>query len=167
MRYASAIAATLLSMYGCAQLSPRPPLTAWEPPYSAEEHEPYRADGSASITGQAFLRQRGGGVVTCAGEKVMVMPDTQYFRETLLQLKAGAVPSAGQDVWKGAGLVRRTQCDAQGNFTVTKLPAGNWLVVTAVLWTVGYRQQGGIVSTSVPVKANQAAQVLLSDESRN
>lgn len=165
MRSILSIAAALL-LVGCAQQQPRAPLTAWEPAYSAEEHAPYRADGTSSITGQAFLRQRGGGVVTCAGEKVMALPDTQYFRETLVQLKAGLRPASDQERWQGAGLVRWSQCDAQGNFAFAKLPAGKWIITTAVQWTIGYRQQGGMVSTNVNVAPGQALPILISDESR-
>lgn len=39
--------------------------------------------GSSTIQGQAFLRQAGGGVVTCAGEEVSLLPATPYQVERM------------------------------------------------------------------------------------
>ena len=45
------------------------------PKFTKERYKP----GSNKVTGQAFLRQRGGQVVTCAGVQVIMYPNTKYF----------------------------------------------------------------------------------------
>lgn len=111
-------------------------------PFSAETHAPFSAPGTASIKGQGFLRQRGGGVVTCAGSEVFVLPDTLYFREMLEIFRAGDMIEGGV-AEEPKKLGRVTMCDAQGNFVATGLPAAKWLVATQVRWIAGDSSQGG------------------------
>jgi hypothetical protein len=129
------------------------------------EHKPYTQPGSNIIKGQGFLRQRGGGIVTCAGSHVYVMPATSFFSEITNHLRAGKEPQVDEKidpVYKS--MLKQSQCDAQGNFTFNSLPNGNWFVATEVKRTVGYSQQGGALMREVTVSNGETIQVLLTEK---
>jgi hypothetical protein len=100
--------------------------------FDLDEHRPYLEPGMNNIKGQAFLVQRGGGVVTCAGNAVALLPATKFFDEYLYLVRRGLTP---QTKWK-AGATRHGYCDAQGNFSFTNLPDGKWYIFTEVRWQV-------------------------------
>jgi hypothetical protein len=129
-------------------------------------HKPYTESGPNTIKGQGFLRQKGGGVVTCAGSQVIAMPDTLFFREFISLYKAGKKPQipGGFVDPSYRSIIKQAQCDAQGNFTFSAVPNGNWFVMTEVKWAVGYAPQGGALMREVNVADGVVAQVLLSDK---
>jgi hypothetical protein len=86
-------------------------------------HKSYVQKGNNTIKGQAFLRQQGGGVVTCAGSEVLLVPDTPYFREMITILKSGKRPAGEMDP-VGKSIIRRSRGDAQGNFIFNEVPDG-------------------------------------------
>jgi hypothetical protein len=144
------------------------PPAKMQTPFDEKMHKPYTESGTNTIKGQAFLRQMGGGVVTCAGSDVVLMPATSFFREAigifasgrkLAPLTAG-LPTAYQSI------IKKSQCDAQGNFAFTGLPSGNWFVGTTVSWTAGYQPQGGDLFKEASVSNGETAQVLLTDSDR-
>ena len=49
--------------------------------FNTEESAYILEEGSFSIQGSAFLRQRGGGVVGCQGNVVTLFPTTRYMTE--------------------------------------------------------------------------------------
>jgi hypothetical protein len=56
--------------------------------------EQLKRAGSASLFGQAFIRQRGGDVVTCAGESVALMAGTPYVGQAVAAERlAASLPS--------------------------------------------------------------------------
>lgn len=148
---------------GCATYAQPAPVSITTP-FDREAHAPYYLAGTGSIHGQAFLRQQGGGVVTCAGSPVLVVPATAYFREAFSILRTGR-PVTGQPA-EVQQLGHQSVCDAQGNFHVGNLAAGQWFVTTEVSWTVGYAAQGGGLLTEVTVADGQPTQVLLTDAHR-
>ena len=136
----------------------------WNPvTKSAEkEYQPYLVDRNATITGQAFLKQRGGGVVTAAGNTVTLDPAT----------------SIGNEWWKKAGLdwykqseippstaftqARRTTiADADGRFKFPNLSQGKYYVCTMVTWDTGGDFQGGFVGQLVEVQDGESKEVIL------
>src|SRR5262245_52041396 len=114
---------------GCATRQPPQPVqmrTAFDP----LEHNAYMEPGENSIKGQGFLRQQGGGVVTCAGSEVLIVPATSFFREVVIHVRAGKKPEIAEKIDPSfKPIVKHAQCDAQGNFSVEKLPSGAWLVL--------------------------------------
>lgn len=156
--------ATLLCISGCIA-PPRghiPPTRLFET-FKPEEHAPYRESGPNRVEGQAFLRQRGGTVVTCAGAKVVVAPATDFIREVLAFIRAGgdlaSLPIPGREY---QSILRQTTCDAQGNFAIANLPAGRWIVATGVEWTVGRERQGGTVQREIVLPSSE--RILLTDD---
>lgn len=126
-------------------------------------HKAYVQNGTGSVKGQGFLRQQGGGVVTCAGSQVYLMPSTPFFREAVNLLRAGKDPQIGQKLDPAYKvMLKQSQCDAQGNFLFTNLPSGGWFVMTEVKWSVGYNQQGGALLREISINNNET-QVLLTD----
>lgn len=74
----------LAMLAGCTLPPPPPPpppieLTAFNP----DEVAFIRERGNITINGSAFLRQRGGGVVTCAGSIVSLIPAGKHARERM------------------------------------------------------------------------------------
>lgn len=128
------------------------------------------ANGSGEISGQAFMRQQGGGVVTCAGEEVALMPATAYQQERMAIIfgntqggvrtsGVGNVPPARDP--RAKKLERTTICDAEGDFVFSGLAAGDYYVGTRVQWRAGNTAQGGALAKRVKLKSGQKTRVLL------
>jgi hypothetical protein len=139
-------------------------------PYIESDYAAYRGSGTSTIEGQGFLRQQGGGVVTCAGSKVWATPATAYSREMAAiyearwdQIASGfvTIDNPNQGRLFREGIERETQCDAQGNFVFSNLPAGQWSIGTTVTWQVGYAGQGGYIRQETAVGQGQTVKVLL------
>jgi hypothetical protein len=147
--------------------------------FNASEVEFIRRPGTAVVSGQGFMRQRGGGIVTCGGEEVRLIPFTEYSAERMtifygndtsgfrdIRTSAfGRIPEPAPPEFLEASL--DTRCDAQGNFSFENVPAGSYFVVTKVQWEVptGYFsiQQGGHLMRRVTVADGQRVRVLLSN----
>ena len=147
-----------LAYAGCAV--PVPMQTKFD--YS--ELKPYLEPGENSIRGQGFLRQQGGGIVTCAGYVVILVPATSFFRELVTLRLAGKSPRYTDKIDPAFFNHRRTQCDAQGNFSFSNLPNGTWFVMTEVSWVVANARQGGTLVQEVTLSGNETTQVLLTDK---
>jgi hypothetical protein len=123
--------------------------------------------GRGSISGQAFLRQRGGGIVTCAGALVEAVPVTAYSIERMRLMYQSTEQGVNRDrIIERAPLeydlqVRSSQCDAQGNYRISELPVGDYFIVTRVTWSVGNRQQGGSIMRRVRLAAGQNVDLIL------
>lgn len=157
MRLASLLC--LLVVTACAQ-----PQTIHVTDYGTpEEWAPYQGTGDGAIEGQAFLRQQGGGVVTCAGDEVLIFPATPSMQRMVARIRAerSRVDLSASPSYARGG--RKTICDAQGNFRVDGLPPGEWFVNTDVIWTVGYYQQGGGLIGRVTVPPGGVGKVYLTD----
>ena len=118
--------------------------------------------GAGTIAGSSLIRQRGGGVVTCAGSTVRLIPATQYAQEIMVA-KFGSVArgyTQANDIFGTASisfdnlapqydlLVRETACDAQGYFKFRDVSAGQFYVTTEVSWEVPSTSPYSFSSTS-------------------
>lgn len=131
-------------------------------PVEQSELDQFKGPKSAYVTGQAFLRQQGGGVVTCAGAEVFILPDTKQVRSIFDQLKVGARVSEGQKPDpRIKALSMQTRCDAEGRFALGPVVPGPYFVSTEVTWAVGYAAQGGYLRRSIWLSSGQRAEVLL------
>ncbi len=141
------------------------------------DFDPYAASGDSTIEGQAFLRQQGGGVVLCAGEEALLFPDKGFFTEGYRLAKSGTRPVPNGDKSKSisqiavsdptyAKVVRKSRCDAQGNFTFANIPSGDWIVFSTVRWIVSDIPQGSTLATTVSIQNGETKRVLLSDADR-
>lgn len=157
---ATAIALTAY-LAGCNRV--QAPVTL-STPFPNADLAHYSASGSATIAGQAFMRQNGGGVVTCAGSLALLMPDLPYFSEAVAHARNNQNVDFAADQQHAQSMVRKSTCDAQGNFVFTNLPVGGWIVTSRVHWVVADVSQGGtLLQRGVQSKAAQETKVLLTD----
>ena len=149
---------------GCSARKPAresaPPFVKMHTKFDYLEHEPYAKPGENGISGQAFLRQQEDSVVTCAGSRVLLVPATSYFREMFWHMIiAGSEPEPPETPYPSLkSMIRRTQCDAQGNFSFSELPNGTWFILTQV-----NARNGGVLITEVTLSNGRIIQVLLTD----
>lgn len=159
------VAFSFLVMAACAPQ--RVPVNAtFDPQEAAFIQRP----GNGTITGQAFMRQSGGGVVTCAGETMSLIPVTTYSTARM-QIIYGNTTS-GRSVFGGPVPVdgppgyseyqKTATCDAQGNFLLEQVPPGEYYLVGFVRWMAGNIPQGGGQMRRVRVAPGQTQTVLLS-----
>lgn len=154
----------LVVLTGCiAQTQVQPPV--WNPlSDSAEaEYDRYLVPGTSVLTGQAFMTQRGGGVVKAAGRSVTLDPATAIGNEWWV--KAGikwALRAHTPESPSFHKARRTTVADAEGRFRFKELPPGKYYVRTEVTWDVPYHgPQGGLVGQLVEVKNDQESEIIL------
>jgi hypothetical protein len=154
-----------LAYAGCAARQPPPVGTLTN--FKETEHKPYMASGGNSIMGKGFVwfQQQGGDLVTCAGRAVWIMPNTSFFHARIYYVRDGKIAELESEIPPAFnGIIRKTQCDKEGNFSYAALPSGEWLVFTNVEWVIGSGKQGGALMRSVTLLNNQTVQVLLTYE---
>lgn len=160
--HASILGLALLALAACTTVTPPP---VWETINAEREAEyaPYLVPGDGELTGQAFLTQRGGGVVKAAGRTVTLDPATSIGNEWWGKAgKLWAHRSLTPPSPNFAKARRTVIADADGKFRFTRLPAGKYYVRTEVTWDVAYHgPQGGLVGQVVDVPASGAAEVIL------
>jgi hypothetical protein len=129
----------------------------------------YRAAGTASISGQAFLKTRGGEVRYAAGNIVILEPATAYSEETVVALARGNAIQAENP--KIREFQKNTLADAEGRFRFEKLPAGSYFVRTYVVWEYadrwGMHPTGGWVYSRATVKDGESTSVVVSSNRLN
>lgn len=138
-------------------------------PFDQKEAAFVKNHGSAVVTGQGFMRQMGGGIVTCAGEEVNLFPVTKYSQERVTYLYGS--PNGGTNSYKSIAPAdpqyevyqRKAQCDAQGNFKFSGVASGSYYVTTRVVWVAGEYSlsQGGAIAKRVSVSGSQTVNVIL------
>jgi hypothetical protein len=155
---------SLLVLCGCA--SAGPPIPRYPATFPVAEYERLAAGGTASIAGQAFLRTRGGEVRRGAGSEVTLDLDTSYSRpwwECRAQLWAfrNSLPPDPQFL----RYRKTTTADADGHFKFSGLPAGRYLLRSAVVWEVpgrfGSSTTGGLVYDAVELAEGEQKEVIL------
>ncbi len=134
--------------------------------FDPTEYEWSKAEGSATIAGQAFVKTVGGDVKFGAGNEIVCNPVTTYSTEWFERLvRAGenlelADPRAEE-------FRRKTIADGNGNFTFEKLPAGEYYIGCFIRWSVwnGYvmAPTGGNVGARVKVSDGESVRVILTD----
>jgi hypothetical protein len=162
-----AIAAALVgSLAGCA--APVREVQLDEPFDQAATAELLRP-GPNTVTGSGLIRQVGGGVVTCAGNRVTLIPATSYSRKRMAAIYGPRRFARPQDVVnfrpnppEYQQTARVTACNAQGFFRFDNVADGEFFVVTTVIWHPGpYATEGGALYSPVAVKGGQAVEIVL------
>lgn len=163
---ALAVPIVAAALAGCARLTPeldQPPV--FTAVASAEEYAPYRAAGTAVITGRIAF-SRGPGVATSgAGARVVLDPATTYARRWYAEvgLVPGHFDAVPNDTSFGSAR-RTTETDSAGAFAFRGLPAGSYIVATLESWEIpdgrfGLRPQLGVTSHLITLGANQTMHV--------
>lgn len=128
---------------------------------------PFGEKGDRFIAGEAFMRQVGGGVVTCAGETVTVLPAVRVVEEAVKIWKAGdEIYTENLETANVNGSVRWTECDAQGAFAVFDLPPEKYYVMVPVRWGEGKKRYGGMLSEKVDLTYGSAERLILDGDDK-
>lgn len=134
--------------------------------------EPFReadllkySSGIHTVSGQAFMLQRGGVVVTCAGNNVTIYPATPFMVEIFKVYASGGNPIFGIDGQKDGfnktvTYSKTTKCDAEGNFIFKNVAIGSWVIETTVSWYAGDSLQGGTIKEIIEVKEGMKKVIL-------
>ena len=155
----------------CAVPPAVPPIVSSGAPFDLLSAEELLRKGRNVITGSAFLRQQGGGIVTCAGQNVNLIPATDYARRTFVALYGTSTDQArniGQNVRieppsnEYGRLVKKTQCDAQGSFSFEDVADGEFFIETTVTWIVAGRPNGGAIFRPVRVSGGEKVRIVIS-----
>lgn len=144
-----------LSVAACQPIAKKVDLTST---FKADEAAYILEEGDNTITGNAFLRQNGGGVVTCAGYGVNLVPVNDYSLERANILYGNAQkgyasvsPYQGNNYDLGETpsefikYQRKTLCDSSGHFKFTNVPDGDYFIATSVIWKVQSQQGGHLI----------------------
>lgn len=128
--------------------------------------------GSATITGQAFMRQMGGGVVTCAGNEVDLIPAVTFSKERITKIygnvtggRVGALTgrsATGVDP-RYFSMKRIAICDAQGNFQFDRVANGDYYLFSYVTWAVpgSMFPEGGSTAKLIQVRNGRPQRVIM------
>jgi len=109
--------------------------------------------GTGVIAGQGFLRAPGGFIKTAEEEEVTLVAKTPYTDEIVAATRQDGFFDKYTNVQKDLNysLYRRVQtADKEGRFRFENLPAGEWYIVTKVIWYMqdessNYSYGGGLV----------------------
>ncbi len=154
-----------LAYAGCSARQPvrqyGPPFVQLQTRFDYSEHEPYAKPGENSISGQAFLSRQGDSAVTCAGSRVLLLPATSYFREMFWHMiVARSEPEPPENPYPSLkNMIRRTECDAQGNFSFSEIPDGTWFVLTQLK-----ARDGAVLIAELTLSNGATGQVLLTEK---
>lgn len=159
-----AMAVMGLALAACRPVAPPPSAVAFDPKAAAHIRE-----GSAKITGQAFLVLPGGQTRLAAGEVVRLVPDSAYARARFEALYQGRKFVRARD-WTNipadpayTELTRTTTTTSAGYFTFDRVAPGRYFVATQKV----YRPQdalfpeGGAMYETVEVKDRETARVVV------
>ena len=171
-----AIAAAVLAtggLLGCVappQYVP-PPVWLIKSDFNAEQAAAAMRPGPNTIRGSAFMRQGGGGVVTCAGRTVSLIPATRYADDRFAGIytfnadrAAARFRSIRFDPYESGydKFMVETRCDAQGSFKFEQVADGTFYVETSVSWVVAREEQGGRLVHRVTVNGGVVRDLILS-----
>jgi hypothetical protein len=141
--------------------------------FDPSEAEIIRRPGTGSISGQASLTMAGGEVRYAAGNQVLLVPVTAYFRETITQYGTSRCSAErfrlkNPDV-RAVQYIRSTRADGEGRFRFDRLAGGDYYVGTYVklasVPTSGgaAAPQGCLLYEQVTVSDGQESKVILSE----
>lgn len=169
--------AVLLGLSGCVTMQPEVIQYKITSTFDSEFAKNQIANGLGEINGTAFLRQQGGGVVTCAAQDVHLIPITDYTVDRVSQLYGGA-PALNQVASQNIQNMRKrypvfipdppeykeysriTKCDANGEFQFTQVKDGEYYINTSVFWKV-QTYQGGTLITRVKVENGKVPRIIM------
>ena len=142
----------------------------WLDPADTDSAKALLAPGTSTINGSALIRHDGGGVVTCAGNDVFLVPATPSATSEVRRIFGGetGIVRQGGGTFTGGGTVvvapepnRRAVCNAQGNFAFTDVRAGKWYLMTNVTWVFSDVNQGGTLLGTTEVAEGKSAEIVL------
>lgn len=170
MRKVLLLAVPLAILAGCAS-NPFINTVETKETFNSKEASYILKNGNSTIEGNAFLKQSGGGIVTCAGNEVNLIPVNAYSTERINSLYKDGFASAytmsitvfdPEHPQEYIDNTRKTMCNSEGKFEFKNVPRGEYYVQVPVYWKVGYQYQGGGLVEKVSVKSNDNISLIMS-----
>ncbi|HHW7508036.1 TPA: hypothetical protein ACU21B_001897 [Mannheimia haemolytica] len=140
---------TISTLSGCTPISyeePIPQYTFKNSFDAVQAGQLILGEGTAKIKGNAFLKQKGGTVVTCAGNEVQLIPYTEYANERLSLIYGNVTKGYNSYYGRSFKFVnddknyhtykKKTVCDSEGKFEFDNLKEGTYFVSTEVSWKI-------------------------------
>lgn len=144
----------------CAPMQPAP--VAY-PPFPESEYAKLQKTGDATVTGQVFMKTRGGDVKVGAGSEILLIPVTSYSRVFYSAYLADR-PVSNHDERVKAYTIR-TQADGTGSFRFKNVPPGKYYLTGDVVWEAptryGMTRQGGLIAKEIAVEPGSESNVML------
>lgn len=144
-------------LLGCA--APQP--YRLQSSFSEAEMALYLQGGTASISGQAFMKTAGGDVKYGAGNTITLIPGTKYSHEILANLPRVMTPPIDPR-WRKTFIA--TVADGTGNFEFSGLAPGEYYLETTITWKLPDRMQtetGGVVRKVLTLKSGEKMKFML------
>jgi hypothetical protein len=164
------VLATLIALLvGCVFVGVAP-MYVTQSVYDPDEVNWSLKKGTASIEGNGFMRQQGGGIVKCSGEKVYLVASGTYSRERMHTLYEIFIPGETssnrmRDIDdpdpRYVKDQRKTVCDVDGKFRFEDLPEGTYFINTRIIWKVGENHWGGNLSQQIDLSSGEHVKVML------
>ena len=156
----SALLILLAALVSVSCVTPQP----LQAQFSESEFAPYGGDGSSTVTGQAFLKTRGGEVRFGAGNEVVMVPVTSYTTEIFERSILGGQQILRPDP-RYFAYRRTTTADGNGNFEIRNVPAGEYYLSCVITWEVpgpyGLQPTGGTAYGRVKVGLGETVKVII------
>jgi hypothetical protein len=131
-------------------------------PFNSNDAAFALGDGPFTVVGQAFAKTRGGDTKYASGEKVTLLPMTNYTLEYMQGI--GTAHGAATPDPRLAEYTRETVADGEGKFTFRKVPKGSYFIYTKVFWEIpgqyGMRTTGSWIKDVINVREDTTRIVL-------
>lgn len=167
------VVAISAALTGCATVQPATTIQL-RSSFDAVQAQKMLEPGRNKINGSALMRQKGGGIVHCGGNEVMLIPVTEYATERMGHIygsnQNGFLPVARfkrkakfePDLPEYITATRKVTCDAQGMFEFDSVKDGKYYITTHIIWDIDYAYQGGLLMQRVDVSGGETKKVVLS-----
>lgn len=137
--------------------------------FPTHEYEALEKDGTGKVSGQVFLKTKGGDVKYGAGSKVWLHPKTSYsdqwysiHQQNNFKVYGYGLKTLSKPDSRIAPFVRETQADGYGYFSFSEVPAGTFYLSSGVTWEIpGAAPQGGVIIQIVDVENDKENKVML------
>jgi hypothetical protein len=97
-------------------------------------------DGTATVSGEAFLTTRGGEIRPGAGRVVQLIPVTPYTTEVFERQFINRERLTPRVEKRLDRYVRVLNADSRGEFRFEHVPAGSYYLLCLILWEVDYEE---------------------------
>ncbi len=168
MRYLLCLVIGFMTV-GCATMQPYVLTNPFDPIVAKDLLSP----GNNKIYGSALIRQQGGGIVTCAGCDVQLIPVTPYSEQRMMiiyesdqkgykSLSGFVMPIKFEpDPWEYYEYRLKTIGEPLGTFEFNEVGNGEYFLVTTITWYAGHSTQGGNLMQRVKVTGNESIKIIL------
>ena len=166
----------VVALTGCAVPKQQPKISLVSV-FDKEQAEKLMAEGNNTIKGSALMRQVSGGVVSCAGQAIQLIPATAYANERMLAIYgndiSGMVNAASLQMNPDPfiytdpeylRLNKGTQCDAQGYFKFEKIADGEFIVFSRITWKANPNSlffEGGAMMRKIKVQGGEVKELVI------